>query len=220
MTREHDAAIALFAREPVWGRVKTRLEPVLGRDGALAMHERLIRHMVSVLGDADVARLHLFVDGDPGHSLFRDCAAELPRFRQAGGHLGQRMQAATSQLLQTHDRVLLIGADCVSVDAQYLELALERLRGNTEVVLGPAEDGGYVLLGLRRSDLLLFGAMPWGTDQVLERTRQCLREQQLHWQELEPRWDLDRPEDLERLSSLPGWPQGAGFRPGSRVVPG
>lgn len=220
MIREHDTAIALFAREPEWGRVKTRLEPELGKEGALAMHERLIRHMVSVLGNAGLAHLHLFVDGDPDHPLFRDSAAELPRFRQADGHLGQRMQAAASQLLKTHDRVLLIGADCVSVDASYLETALECLRGDTEVVLGPAEDGGYVLLGLRRADLLLFGAMPWGTEQVLERTRQSLRQQQLCWQELEPRWDLDRPEDLARLSSLANWPASSALRPGSRAVPG
>lgn len=207
MRRYPQARIVLFAREPVEGRVKTRLEPVLGRQGALAMHCELTRYMIHMVGQSGLAELELSVDGNPDHGWFRQCAAELRRYAQQGDHLGERMRRAAKQVLAEREMVILLGADCVSVDADYLQSALRELEAGTDVVLGPAEDGGYVLLGLRRSDLSIFDALPWGSAEVLDLTRKKLQAQAIEWKELAPRWDVDRPADIERLSVLPDWEQ-------------
>jgi hypothetical protein len=85
--------------------------------------------------------------------------------------------------------------------ADYLARAFALLDGGADAVVGPAEDGGYVLLGLRRMDKRLFEDMAWGTDRVLDQTRERLAVLGWRWQELETLWDVDRPEDLERLMS-------------------
>jgi hypothetical protein len=98
----------------------------------------------------------------------------------------------------------LIGSDLPTLDHAVLQDARDALQHN-DVVLVPAEDGGYGLIGLRQADSLLFEDIPWGTAQVLEATRARLRRRNMRWAELPPVWDVDRPEDLLRLRRLPGW---------------
>ena len=104
--------------------------------------------------------------------------------------------------LQQAQSVILIGADCPSIDQSYIDGALELLAGTKQVVIGPAEDGGYVLLGLSGNFLPLFEDIPWGTDQVLARTLEKLTIQGLDYSVLGERWDVDRAEDLDRLNDL------------------
>ncbi len=121
---------------------------------------------------------------------------------QVGEDLGERMLRAAEQGLRGAGSVLLIGTDCPALSVIHLRQALLWLESGTDAVVGPAEDGGYVLLGLRRADPLLFEGMAWGGDRVLQETRDRLSELGCQWRELETLWDLDRPEDLERYLEM------------------
>ena len=93
----------------------------------------------------------------------------------------------------------MIGTDCPALTAGELRAAAKALQAGNDAVFVPAEDGGYVLIGLRHPIASLFYGIPWGTDQVMDHTRARLRSAGLRWQELAPLWDVDRPEDLDRL---------------------
>lgn len=92
----------------------------------------------------------------------------------------------------------MVGTDCPPMTAAYVEQAFQALEGGSELVLGPAEDGGYVLIGLRRHLPWLFTDMPWSSDQVLDLTLQRARDRMIKVRELDRLWDLDRPQDLQR----------------------
>ena len=94
---------------------------------------------------------------------------------------------------------LVIGTDCPAMMPAHLRMAAEMLRGGADAVVCPAEDGGYVLIGMRKPLPALFAGMTWGTAGVMAETRRRLRYQQLAWQEPATLWDVDVPEDLPRL---------------------
>ncbi|WP_296217169.1 TIGR04282 family arsenosugar biosynthesis glycosyltransferase [Pseudomonas sp. UBA2684] len=194
-------SLHLLARSPVPGRVKTRLIPALGAEGACDL-QRLLLERALQLPAAGFSQRFLWLDDGPDVSLqaLAD-ALDWTLVEQPAGDLGERMRRIAALGLAESDAVVLIGNDCPALDGEYLSGACAALHGQP-VVLGPAEDGGYVLLGLRRVDPLLFSAMPWGTDRVLAMT--CERLQQLEWthQLLPVLWDVDRPEDLPRLATL------------------
>lgn len=206
--RHPDTLLLLFAREPVAGRVKTRLQPALGEEGTLRLHEDLIRHMARIVAGSGLCHWRFCVAGDPSHPLFAALTRSgsgLPPLAQQGEDLGERMRNAARTALSGHRQVILLGADCASVDARYLELAVTELRAGQDIVLGPAEDGGYVLLGLKSGEWPLFEGMPWGSASVVAETRKRLRGTSACWSELPLRWDVDWPVDLARLATLPDW---------------
>ncbi len=199
-----DARILIFAKAPEPGCVKTRLIPALGAEGAARFHRDLLQQVVESVVSAGLSPVQLWCAPDSVHDLFQQLAAryDLLLCDQAGADLGERMCHAAERALETSDAVLLIGADCPVLGAAHLLQALQWLANGEDAVLGPAEDGGYVLLGLRRSSAALFEKMPWGGDQVLEMTRSRLAGLGWRWRMLEPLWDIDRPEDLERWQRL------------------
>lgn len=202
--------VAVFAKTPRRGAVKTRLQPLLGEEGALSLHKSLIQFVFSTLDAAALCPLELWVavgDGTlEGDSLHEDVFVSICNIKniisQTEGDLGMRMATCAHQVLQRADYVVLVGADCPSVDADYLRRALAHLEAGADIVIGPAEDGGYVLLGLRCVPDCLFTQMPWGTAEVMATTRARLLAEGREWVELEPRWDVDRPEDLPRWEAL------------------
>jgi hypothetical protein len=109
------------------------------------------------------------------------------------------MVYALRKTLKKTSHALLIGTDCPSLTRDDLREAAEGLRRGIDAVIGPAEDGGYVLIGLRRCAPELFTGISWGTGSVLHQTRLRLRDLGWKWNELSERWDVDRPEDVERL---------------------
>mgnify|MGYP003627093473 CR=1 FL=1 len=208
--------VALFAKEPVRGKVKTRMQAVLGLDGALSLHKALICYVFSNLTESRLCPVTLWVARADTSSyvnkehdeLFLSICNKKNIYAQVGEGLGERMAFTAQQLLMGSQYVVLVGADCASVDAGYLEQALEALESGEQIVFGPAEDGGYVLLGLRIVPECLFAQVPWGEAEVMAKTRQNLREAGLSWLELAPRWDVDRPQDLPRLATLePRFPE-------------
>lgn len=194
-------SLHMLARAPVPGRVKTRLIPALGQEGACDLQRLLLERALQLPMEGFSERF-LWLDDAPDASL-QALAEELgwTLVEQPAGDLGERMRRIATLGLADSDAVILIGNDCPALDAGYLNNACAALQGQP-VVIGPAEDGGYVLLGLRRITALLFSDIPWGTEQVLRMTRERL--QQLDWGHhlLPELWDVDRPEDLPRLAEL------------------
>jgi rSAM/selenodomain-associated transferase 1 len=192
--------IMVFARAPVPGQCKTRLIPALGAKGAAALHEKLVRRALAAACEARPESVQLWCTPDASHPFFAACAGDYPISLQAqsGIDLGARMHWALDHALRIHDKALLIGSDIPGIDADYLRAAAAAL-DCAPAVFGPAEDGGYVLIGLKTAARQLFQDIDWGGPEVMKQTRERLCD--LGWQgaELPTLWDLDRPEDLARL---------------------
>jgi rSAM/selenodomain-associated transferase 1/rSAM/selenodomain-associated transferase 2 len=196
-----DASLMIFAKAPVAGAAKTRLAPVLGEQGAADLHARLTERILHTAVTANIAPVELWCSPDCSHPFFQAVTSAAGRWVQHGQDLGDRMANAFETALGHHPYAILVGTDCPSMTADYLARAFALLDGGADAVLGPAEDGGYTLIGLRHMDKRLFEGVAWGTDRVLDETRQRLTALGWRWQELETLWDVDRPEDLERLMS-------------------
>jgi rSAM/selenodomain-associated transferase 1 len=189
-----DVAVLVFARAPLAGRVKRRLMPRLGAAEAARLHLRLTRRALRTAAAARLGPVTLHLTAK--HALF-------PRSSlQRGKDLGERMQRALSAALQRHRAAILIGADCPALRPADLRRAARWLAGGCEVVLGPAEDGGYVLIAARRLPPGLFEGIAWGTSGVFAATAARLDAARCRWRALQPLWDVDRPQDLERLRAL------------------
>jgi uncharacterized protein len=189
-----------FARAPVAGEVKTRMIPHLSPAQACDLHRDLVLWTCRRLIDAALGAVELAVAGDKGHPLFERCRAlGLETLTtQAGGDLGHNMYCAIRDGLARYESVVLVGSDCPALDEGYLRAALAAL-DTAPLVLGPATDGGYVLIGARQICPELFRGVPWGTSQVYAETALRLRQLGWEWVELKALADIDRPEDL------PGW---------------
>jgi len=198
------ARILIFAKAPVPGQVKTRLIPVLGPEGAAALQARLLRDLIVRLGAPPPVPLELWCAPNSTHPLFQElaCCHPLTLHRQLGRDLGERLRNAACDASRRAAHLILIGADCPLLDGEYLQRALLLLANGQDAVLGPAEDGGYVLLGLRCAAAPVFTEMPWGSERVAALTRERFARLGWRWAELPTLWDLDRPEDLVRFADL------------------
>ena len=185
----------VFARAPHAGGVKTRLAPRLGAQGAARLQMRLVRHAVHTAVDADCGPVELHATQH--HGLFRTLPVALRL--QRGGDLGERMHHALRSALRRHRTAILIGADCPSLTAADLRRAARWLKGGADLVLAPAEDGGYALIGARRISPAVFADVTWGGSAVLAQTMANIARAGLKLRLLRTVWDVDRPEDLERL---------------------
>lgn len=186
-----------FARSPQVGQVKTRMAPALGEQGACDLHCELVRWTARALVNAGLGTVELHVAGELSHPLFSDCldagvARVLP---QRGGDLGERMYSALAAGLQRYRAVVLVGSDCPGIGRDYLAQAAAAL-ARAPVVIGPALDGGYVLIGARDIRASLFQAVDWGTGEVYRQTLDNLRRLGWRWEALEALADIDRPQDL------------------------
>jgi rSAM/selenodomain-associated transferase 1 len=196
--------IIIIAKEPRPGLAKTRLIPALGAQGAAELADRLLRHTVTQALAADLGQVELCVTPDEDASYWQHWHdnSRIQLTQQAEGDLGVRMATAAEQGLASGLPVMLIGTDCPQLEAPRLQAMAAALTMH-DACLCPVLDGGYSLLGLCRFDLSLFSDIPWSTDQVTALTRDRLRQLGWCWQESEPLWDLDEPEDLTRLQTLP-----------------
>lgn len=196
--------ILVFARAPRAGEVKTRLAAVIGAEPALRLYQAMLRRAVETVESAALAEFHLWSASDPDHEEFlRLCNAQDIQLQQ-GADLGARMQHAAARELAGEgvEYVLIIGADCPAMEAEYLDRAFAALDAGMDVVLGPARDGGYVLIGLRKAEAELFNNVDWGSAEVLRQTLAHIRRLGLSHQLLEPLWDVDDVEDLPLLEEL------------------
>jgi len=197
-------ALIIFAKAPVPGLVKTRLIPALGVAGATQLYQRMLEKIVATACQSDFSCVELYCTPDTRHPVFQSLQTEHPitlRVQQ-GADLGLRMYQAMDHALSNFTKVVLIGCDCPQIKVADLFAAQASLTQHCPLVLGPAADGGYVLIGARKLDVRLFTDIPWGTEQVLDITRQRISELDWGYREIRQFNDIDRPEDLQYL---PQW---------------
>jgi rSAM/selenodomain-associated transferase 1 len=196
-----ETRVIVFTKAPRPGAVKSRLIPLLGAEAAATLQARLIERTLSTACAAGVGPVELCCAPHTDDPFFTTCVSRYPisLAPQADGDLGARMTAAFTRALLDAGSVILIGTDCPALTALHLTQAAQALAGSSDAVLVPAADGGYVLIGLKRCDVLLFHNIEWGSATVMGATRERLRRLQWRWKELETLWDVDRPEDYRRL---------------------
>lgn len=195
--------VAIMAKAPIAGMAKTRLIPALGAQGAAELQEALILRTVAAALEAGVGPVSIWCFPDTRHHLFQDIRSRYPieLYEQIGGDLGERMHAAFAAAT-SFSPTLLIGADCPALTPAHLRRCAGFLRGGEDAVFLPAEDGGYVLVGLRQAKARVFEDVEWGGPMVMAVTRQRLLELNMIWSEPETLWDLDTPDDLPRWKTL------------------
>ena len=201
MAMNEPVAIAILAKAPVPGLAKTRLIPLLGPKRATKLQASLIERAVDSACLSGVGPVTLWATPDGSDAVFQAIRARygLLVACQSEGDLGARMLAA---ITAANGPVLVVGTDCPALTPDHLRMAADVLRRGIEVVMFPAEDGGYVLIGMRAPHAALFEApICWGSARVLGETRRRLKRLKLAWQEPSMLWDIDLPADLERLQS-------------------
>ena len=191
-------SIVILAKAPIPGFAKTRLIPAIGAHAAAVLQERLTERTVATALAAGIGPVTLCCDPDATHDTFLKMVArmKITLRPQPPGDLGTRMLAAVAT---STGPVLLIGTDCPALTEAHLRSAAMALRDGNDVVLIPAERGGYVLLGMRKAQPALFSNIGWGGSSVLADTRARIVEQRLMLIERPPLWDVDTEIDLARL---------------------
>lgn len=202
--RYQDSTILIFAKAPLPGKVKTRLTPPLNPVQAAELHQKLLTRTLKMATQTALAPVSLYCSPDQQHPFFVRCQQTYPidLAQQIGDDLGARMQHGIETVLQ-HSRIaIVIGSDCPEMNQRYLEEAIQRLRSGSDVVLGPATDGGYVLIGMKQIHPQLFSDIEWGSDTVLGQTMERIMQAGLQLSLLESMQDIDRPEDLQHIKAL------------------
>lgn len=200
--RAVECAVVVLAKAPEPGLAKTRLTPALGAAGAAALQARLTRRALATALAAGVGPVELCCTPAADHPFFRACARDfaIALSQQVGADLGARMAHACARLL-VRGPVILIGTDCPALAPADLRDAAQALGADCDAAIAPAEDGGYVLIGIGRAQPDLFDGIAWGTPSVLAQQRARLAARGLRWRELRTLWDVDRPADLARLAA-------------------
>ncbi|MFW5426836.1 MAG: TIGR04282 family arsenosugar biosynthesis glycosyltransferase [Methylophagaceae bacterium] len=199
-----DTAILVFCKAPVAGQVKTRLMPELTDRQAAEIHIELTNGILSLLSKSQLSPIQLWCSPDTSHPFFEQCAIKygVSLHLQQGNDLGERMNHAIHTALEISSTVLLIGCDCPTFESNDFEFAITALQAENEVVIAPAKDGGYVMIGMTQAKPQLFLNMTWGHEQVLNNTRQRLAELGLKYIETRQHWDVDTVTDLQCYQSL------------------
>jgi rSAM/selenodomain-associated transferase 1 len=205
--------LIIFAKAPKPGVVKTRLIPALGAEGAACLYERLLEHTIQQAVSSACFPVYIYTPDGLDHPFIQKMLTQysLIHRHQQGADLGDRMYTALSDFSECTYGALLIGSDCPAINVDMLERCSHALETHNAVFL-PAEDGGYTLVGLKQTDVdlrepavhipynCLFDGIEWSTDQVMQQTRERLKQLSISWAEPAVLWDVDQPEDLNRLA--------------------
>lgn len=194
--------LLVFCKAPQPGKVKTRLAKDIGELAATTVHQYLAQHCIQQLVGFQIAPVEIWCAPDTDHELFQQCKKSLgvSLRTQVGDDLGQRMRHAFDDTLSQHSPVVVVGTDCPVLTEDYLHSAFAAASQN-KTVIAPAEDGGYVLLGMNDLQHAIFSEIPWGTSQVFPKTVERLTGEV---EILEPLWDVDYVADLRRLCAASG----------------
>lgn len=201
-------SVVQMLKSPASSQVKTRLSPVLSLEERQLLHWQMVERMATAIGQFAQSNLYngaLAVAGELDNTQLSELSSRLglPLILQEGKDLGERMWNALNQALEQSDGAIVVGSDCPFIGVEYLQQAADALKTH-DVVLGPATDGGYVLLGIRKP-VPVFTGIDWGTEHVLKQTINRLEESGTNYVLLPELNDIDLPEDLRLLNdaSLP-----------------
>ena len=196
--------LIIFTRFPVPGRAKTRLIPVLGKEGAADLQRRMTEQTLETaekLANNEQLRLEIhYADGSP-EQMRKWLGQNRIYCEQTSGDLGKKLSRAfTKAFHEGYQQVMIIGADCPTVSTRILATGFSKLCDH-DLVLGPATDGGYYLIGLRQPYPELFITRSWGSNLLLAETVDVAKNLALKLYLLEELTDVDRPEDLKDLGN-------------------
>jgi rSAM/selenodomain-associated transferase 1 len=200
MPNGNPVAIAILTKAPIPGLAKTRLIPAIGAHAAAVLQERLTEHAVAIACAADIGPVTLWCSPDIDRASFQDLGRRLPIVlkQQPDGDLGDRMLGA---IAAAQGPALVIGTDCPAFTVEILRAAADALQ-QADIVLIPAEDGGYVLIGSREPHPQLFDGIAWSASSVLAETRARIAALGLKAVELPTLWDVDTEDDLVRFERM------------------
>lgn len=192
--------VQVLAKAPIPGQVKTRLIPRLGENCAANLQAILIARAIDTALSAKVGKVELWCAPNTAHDVFAPLAGRgVMLHDQGSGDIGERMHRALRYAQSWGDGAILIGTDCPALSAGDLRAAAASLAAGMDAAIVPAEDGGYVLLATSNPRTELFEGISWGSNTVMAETRSRMSRLAWRWQELPVRWDVDRPEDYDRL---------------------
>jgi len=209
--------LIIFTRYPEAGTTKTRMMPELGAAGAAELQRQMTEHIrskVDQLRNLQPLAVEIRYEGGSEKRMLEWLGPGFSYCRQGGGDIGRRMgRALQGAFGQGYDTAVIIGSDIPDISTDIMQKAFEALN-HKDLVLGPAADGGYYLIGGQRRGFghwhpQLFSGISWGTDRVLPQTLAIARKLGLRYKLLDTLRDVDRPEDLSV------WYQAAGFKPPS-----
>jgi len=198
-TNMNQCFVVVFAREPQEGRVKTRLAESIGAQKACHIYETLLTHTLDVLNCTD-HELIVYLTDESNRCFLQDSKYpdNLSIRQQSLGDLGNKMRTMFEELFaEGAGKIVLVGSDCPWLSSKHINQAFYYLTNN-DVVLGPADDGGYYLIGLSKKCLDLFSGVEWSTAKVLEQTKALILQHHLSYRELETLSDVDYIEDIRR----------------------
>ncbi len=198
----------VMTKSPQLGRVKTRMQPQLSLDQSLELHQALATYAITQWQASQICDMDIWVGGDL--RVFNAAMGSLLNenisiYSQVEGDLGDRMAYAVAHSFEQNTQlsgVILLGTDCPFIDKAYLLSAIDVLEAGPDIVIGPALDGGYVLMGLKQPNRALFEQVHWGSDTVFEETVGNISSLNLSYQSLPALSDIDTFEDLSRLAGL------------------
>lgn len=199
-----DAVVLLFAKAPVEGKVNTRLIPDIGVKAATKLQHDLIHDRLTMLTSASLCEVHLMCAPDQHSEYFLQCGQKYPvaLYDQTGADLGERIYDGIRRALCDYKYCVVIGTDAPSLEIDVITQVLDRLHEGAEVVVVPAEDGGYVCIAMRNAYDFLFQGISWGSAEVMQQTRDKLNDARISFVELPACWDVDRLEDYRRYLEL------------------
>lgn len=187
-------ALIVFVRNPVLGTVKTRVAKMIGDEAALRLYKKLLKHTHEIIRDIPCDKYIFYADNISIEDSWPNDIYKKEQQIEAG--LGAKMEAAFKKVFNNgHEHVLIIGSDCYDLTAAIIKEAFEVLK-TTDVVLGPAKDGGYYLLGQNKLNANLFSIKEWSTSFVLAQTIEACKRFGLSYKKLELLSDVDEAGDI------------------------
>ena len=200
MAKTHENALILFARDPILGKVKTRLSPFLEDEAILELYTCFLQDSLDKIRQVKNADCFVGVAPSNESGFFTGMpGSDIRLFIQEGKELGDKMrQALQDRFAEGYKRVVIIGSDSPSLPVSYIDQAL---RCDRDVVLGPSTDGGYYLIGMQGKVVDIFDGVTWGTETVLQETCERLLRSEARLELLPVWYDVDSPEDLKFFKS-------------------
>jgi rSAM/selenodomain-associated transferase 1 len=190
--------LIIFVKNPIPGTVKTRIARTVGDDRATGVYRHLLHYTQQITSNGPWQKTVYyadFVNPDDGWNGYGKC-------RQTGHDLGERMaNAFREQFAAGAEKAAIIGSDCLAITEDHIHTAFQAL-DHVDVVIGPATDGGYYLLGMNRLHMALFEHMPWSQPELRLLTEQVLLQRGLSFDRLEELTDIDEWSDYEQAMGV------------------
>lgn len=192
--------LLIFLKYPEPGNVKTRIAKTIGRKKASYIYSAMARDLVNKLSNSDTYEISIFYDPEKDENDIKKWIKNynFKYIAQVGNSLGERISNAFDKSFKLGaEKSIVIGTDCVDVTRNLLEKAFTQLNDSVDVVIGPAYDGGYYLLGLKKNCSDLFKNVEWSTEKVLDQTLSNIRKIGLQYKFLKTLKDIDETEDID-----------------------